>query len=86
MQHSHVHLQVDAGLMEQLKAGHAALLEKQARPALPPVGGASIEATPSIEKARAGQAEGEGSKNIETPENGGGSIEILHIPEIREVT
>ena len=78
VQHSHVHLQVDAGLMEQLKAGHAALLEKQARPALvapPPAPPGS--GLPQHIKGTGGQAEGEGSKN-NTAEKTDPASKFLH--------
>lgn len=69
VQHSHVHVQVDAGLMEQLKVGHAALLEKQ-QAALPPPQGDTPrpEASPSREKGTTpAPLEGE-VKNIYTAE------------------
>jgi hypothetical protein len=42
VKHDHVHLQVDAALMEQLKAGHAQLVERSAKVCLLLPGGGSV--------------------------------------------
>ena len=42
VQHSHTHLQVDAGLIEELRAGYAQLAERSAKVCLPLPGEAGV--------------------------------------------